>query len=172
MRLPACWLRATRTETRLFPGRREGAPGVFRPAHVPSRRAGAYDSGMANKILKDAAAALEGLLFDGMTIMSGGFGLCGIPENLIGAIRDSGVKDLTVISNNCGVDGFGLGLLLRLLRDGDRLAGFHLRLDRAGQRNHPLEGVDVNLQARHVRVVEDRGLDATGDSGVIDGVAD
>ncbi|HBH90159.1 CoA transferase subunit A [Ponticaulis sp.] len=60
----------------------------------------------------DAAAALDGLLFDGMTIMSGGFGLCGIPELLIEAIRESGVKDLTIISNNAGVDGFGLGLLL------------------------------------------------------------
>ncbi len=67
---------------------------------------------MAQKTFPDAAAALEGVLFDGMTIMSGGFGLCGIPENLIAAIRDSGVKGLTVISNNCGVDGFGLGLLL------------------------------------------------------------
>src|SRR3546814_17993915 len=59
-----------------------------------------------------AAEALTGVLFDGMTIMAGGFGLCGIPENLIAAIRDSGVKDLTVVSNNCGVDDFGLGLLL------------------------------------------------------------
>ncbi len=67
---------------------------------------------MAHKIYGDAARALEGLLFDGMTVMSGGFGLCGIPENLILALRDSGVKDLTVISNNAGVDGFGLGLLL------------------------------------------------------------
>ncbi len=67
---------------------------------------------MASKIRDDAAGALEGLLFDGMTIMSGGFGLCGIPENLIGAIRAVGTKHLTVISNNCGVDGFGLGLLL------------------------------------------------------------
>lgn len=64
------------------------------------------------KVYSDAAAALEGLLFNGMTIMSGGFGLCGIPEHLISAIRDSGVKDLTIISNNCGVDDFGLGLLL------------------------------------------------------------
>ncbi|MCF8879002.1 CoA transferase subunit A [Hyphobacterium sp. SN044] len=64
------------------------------------------------KIYPDAAAALEGLLFDGMTIMAGGFGLCGIPENAIEAILDSGVKDLTIISNNCGVDGFGLGKLL------------------------------------------------------------
>jgi len=65
------------------------------------------------KIYKAAAAALDGLLFDGMTVMSGGFGLCGIPENLILALRDSGVKNLTVISNNAGVDEFGLGLLLQ-----------------------------------------------------------
>ncbi|MDP3404279.1 MAG: CoA transferase subunit A [Brevundimonas sp.] len=64
------------------------------------------------KIFPDAAAALEGLTFDGMTIMSGGFGLCGIPENLIAALKGSGVKGLTVISNNAGVDGFGLGQLL------------------------------------------------------------
>lgn len=66
-----------------------------------------------NKVYPSAKAALDGLLFDGMTIMAGGFGLCGIPENLIVALRDSGVKDLTVISNNCGVDDFGLGLLLQ-----------------------------------------------------------
>lgn len=64
------------------------------------------------KRYQDAASALDGLLFDGMTIMAGGFGLCGIPENLIAAIRDLGVKNLTFISNNCGVDGFGLGVLL------------------------------------------------------------
>ena len=64
------------------------------------------------KIYPDAKAALEGLTFDGMTVMSGGFGLCGIPEALIAALRDSGTKGLTVISNNAGVDGFGLGLLL------------------------------------------------------------
>ena len=61
---------------------------------------------------KDAVEALQGRLFDGMTIMAGGFGLCGIPETLIAAIRASGVKELTVISNNCGVDDFGLGILL------------------------------------------------------------
>ena len=64
------------------------------------------------KIFPDARSALEGLTFDGMTVMSGGFGLCGIPEHLIAALRDSGVKGLTVISNNAGVDGFGLGQLL------------------------------------------------------------
>ena len=66
-----------------------------------------------NKVVQSASQALEGLLFDGMTIMSGGFGLCGIPENLILALRESGVKEITVISNNCGVDDFGLGLLLQ-----------------------------------------------------------
>jgi 3-oxoacid CoA-transferase subunit A len=66
-----------------------------------------------NKVYTDTKSALEGLLFDGMTIMSGGFGLCGIPEKLIAALRDSGVKNLTVISNNAGVDDFGLGLLLQ-----------------------------------------------------------
>ena len=65
------------------------------------------------KVYSDAKAALDGLLFDGMTVMSGGFGLCGIPENLILALRDSGVKGLTAISNNAGVDDFGLGLLLQ-----------------------------------------------------------
>ena len=65
-----------------------------------------------SKVVENAAAAVAGVLKDGMTIMSGGFGLCGIPEHLIAAIREAGVKNLTVISNNCGVDGFGLGLLL------------------------------------------------------------
>jgi 3-oxoacid CoA-transferase subunit A len=67
---------------------------------------------MGQKIAGDARAALDGVLADDMTIMAGGFGLCGIPENLIAAIRESGVKGLTVISNNCGVDDFGLGVLL------------------------------------------------------------
>src|ERR1700752_2075842 len=67
---------------------------------------------MAEKVRKDAVEALQGLLFDGMTIMAGGFGLCGLPETLIAAIRQSGVRDLTVVSNNCGVDDFGLGVLL------------------------------------------------------------
>ena len=66
-----------------------------------------------SKVYDSAKAALDGILFDGMTIMSGGFGLCGIPENLTTALRDSGVKNLTVISNNAGVDDFGLGLLLQ-----------------------------------------------------------
>ncbi|MBT1538347.1 CoA transferase subunit A [Ralstonia solanacearum] len=65
-----------------------------------------------NKIYASASEALAGIVKDGQTIAVGGFGLCGIPEALIGALRDSGVKGLTCISNNAGVDGFGLGLLL------------------------------------------------------------
>ncbi|HWA80849.1 MAG TPA: CoA transferase subunit A [Acetobacteraceae bacterium] len=65
-----------------------------------------------NKIYPSAKDALAGLLRDGMLIMSGGFGLCGIPSTLIEAIRESGVKDLTVVSNNAGIDGVGLGMLL------------------------------------------------------------
>ena len=68
---------------------------------------------MASKIYDSAASALDGLLTDGMTIAAGGFGLCGIPENLIAAIRDAGTGDLTVYSNNAGVDDFGLGILLQ-----------------------------------------------------------
>ena len=66
-----------------------------------------------DKIFPDAAAALDGLLFDGMHICAGGFGLCGIPERLIDAIRDAGTKDLTIASNNAGIDNEGLGKLLR-----------------------------------------------------------
>ena len=65
------------------------------------------------KVYATASDALEGLLHDGMFIAAGGFGLCGIPELLIAAIRDAGTKDLTVASNNCGVDDFGLGVLLQ-----------------------------------------------------------
>ncbi|MEY3534415.1 MAG: hypothetical protein RI979_2441, partial [Pseudomonadota bacterium] len=64
------------------------------------------------KVYPSADAALEGLLFDGMTIASGGFGLCGIPELLIAAIEKAGTQNLTIASNNAGVDGFGLGVLL------------------------------------------------------------
>jgi 3-oxoacid CoA-transferase subunit A len=67
---------------------------------------------VANKVYPSAAAALEGIVHDGQTLAVGGFGLCGIPEALIDALRDTGAKDLTVISNNAGVDGFGLGKLL------------------------------------------------------------
>ncbi|MGD0732116.1 MAG: CoA transferase subunit A [Terracidiphilus sp.] len=66
-----------------------------------------------NKLYKDADSALAGLLSDGLTLAIGGFGLCGIPEALIGALCQSGVRDLTIASNNAGVDDFGLGLLLK-----------------------------------------------------------
>ncbi len=68
---------------------------------------------MAQKIYPNAASALDGVLRDGMLIASGGFGLCGIPDRLLDAIRDSGVKDLTFVSNNAGIDGEGIGKLLR-----------------------------------------------------------
>ena len=67
---------------------------------------------MRNKVWTDSESVLAGVLRDGMTIMAGGFGLCGIPESLIHAISRSGVRDLTLISNNCGVEDFGLGILL------------------------------------------------------------
>ena len=65
------------------------------------------------KVFTDATSALQGLLSDGITVMSGGFGLCGIPENLLLALRDSSVKNLTIISNNAGIDDVGLGMLLK-----------------------------------------------------------
>ena len=64
------------------------------------------------KVYPDASTAMAGLVKDGMTIMAGGFGLCGIPEALIEAVKESGAKNLTFISNNAGVDGIGLGVLL------------------------------------------------------------
>src|SRR5438067_4047134 len=66
-----------------------------------------------SKVFSDAKAALDGLLHHNMTIAAGGFGLCGIPENLIAALRDSSVKGLTIVGNNAGVDDFGMGLLLK-----------------------------------------------------------
>jgi len=66
----------------------------------------------AGKVFASATAALQGLLHDGLSIMCGGFGMCGVPEKLVDALRDSGVKGLTVVSNNAGIDDFGLGQLL------------------------------------------------------------
>jgi 3-oxoacid CoA-transferase subunit A len=80
-------------------------------AVAPRVQAGG-EADFMNKVYADAPAALAGLLRDGMLIMAGGFGLCGIPEALILAIRDSGVANLTIVSNNAGVDGIGLGVLL------------------------------------------------------------
>jgi len=79
---------------------------------------------MVQKFHPDANSALTGLLFDGMTIAAGGFGLCGIPETLIAAIRDSGVKGITVISNNAGVDEFGLGVLLKTRQIAKMIASY------------------------------------------------
>jgi 3-oxoacid CoA-transferase subunit A len=76
---------------------------------ISNRREAALST---SKVYPDAAAALKGLTFDGMTVMSGGFGLCGNPENLIAALKEDGVKNITVISNNCGADNYGLWVLL------------------------------------------------------------
>ena len=67
----------------------------------------------SSKIYPDAKSALRDVLKDGMTVMSGGFGACGVPENLIAAVHELGVRGLTVVSNNAGLDGFGLGVLLK-----------------------------------------------------------
>jgi 3-oxoacid CoA-transferase subunit A len=79
---------------------------------------------MVQKFHPDANSALTGLLFDGMSVAAGGFGLCGIPETLIAAIRDSGVKGITAISNNAGVDEFGLGVLLKTRQIAKMIASY------------------------------------------------
>ena len=79
---------------------------------------------MPNKLYPDAAAALAGVVFDGMTIMSGGFGLCGIPEKLIAALKATGTTGITAISNNAGVDGFGLGILLETRQISKMIASY------------------------------------------------
>ena len=79
---------------------------------------------MKSKVYPTASGALEGLLHDGMTLMVGGFGLCGVPQNLILAVRGSGVKRLTCISNNAGVDDFGLGLLLQTRQTQKMIASY------------------------------------------------
>lgn len=77
-----------------------------------------------DKIYESPQAALDGLLFDGMFLAAGGFGLCGIPELLIAAIREAGAKDLTIASNNCGVDDFGLGVLLKTKQIRKRISSY------------------------------------------------
>ena len=79
---------------------------------------------MPRKLSSSAAAALDGVVFDGMTIMSGGFGLCGIPEKLIAALKDTGTTGITAISNNAGVDGFGLGILLHTRQIAKMIASY------------------------------------------------
>ncbi len=104
---------AARVST-LFSSANRCGPRLFRrgPIRFRVRLDKAREEDAMRKVYPDATAALAGLLKDGMTIMSGGFGLCGVPSVLIEAIRESGVKDLTVVSNNAGVDGVGLGILL------------------------------------------------------------
>src|SRR4029077_7172111 len=97
--------------------RRNPSASLFLPASILSSAAAdnladRLEESAMNKVFPSAAAALAGLVPDGQLMAVGGFGLCGIPEALIEALRDSRVKDLTVISNNAGVDGFGLGMLL------------------------------------------------------------
>ena len=94
---------------------------------------------MSTKVYSSSAAALEGLLHDGMTLMVGGFGLCGVPQNLVQALRDSGVKELTCISNNAGVDGAGLGLLLET-RQIDKMVASYVGENRLFERQF-LDGV-------------------------------
>src|SRR5438046_7344975 len=85
-----------------------GGVGQFIRAHL---RNPCLDFTPMSKVYSNATAALDGLLHDNMTIAAGGFGLCGIPENLIAALRDSGVKGLTIVGNHAGVDAFGMGVL-------------------------------------------------------------
>src|ERR1700726_2781061 len=89
--------------------RRQAIVGVLA---VALQSKNAHNLFQMNKVYPNAKAALEGLLHDNMTIAAGGFGLCGIPENLIASVHDSGVKGLTIVGNNAGVDGFGMGILL------------------------------------------------------------
>ncbi len=77
-----------------------------------------------NKVFQSSVEALDGLLHDGMTLMVGGFGLCGVPQNLVKSLRESGVKDITCISNNAGVDGDGLGLLLETRQISKMIASY------------------------------------------------
>ncbi|WP_420605902.1 CoA transferase subunit A [Novosphingopyxis sp.] len=96
------------------------------------------------KIFPDAAAALDGLLFDGMHICAGGFGLCGIPERLIDAIRDAGTRDLTIASNNAGIDNEGLGKLLRT-RQVKKMISSYVGENKEFERQFLAEELDVEF---------------------------
>ena len=96
------------------------------------------------KLYPDAAAALEGLLHDGMTICAGGFGLCGIPERLIDAIRESGVRDLTIASNNAGIDNEGLGKLLRT-RQGKKMISSYVGENKEFERQYLAGELEVEF---------------------------
>ncbi|MES1162333.1 MAG: CoA transferase subunit A, partial [Rhizobacter sp.] len=97
-----------------------------------------------NKIFPSAAAALQGVVKDGQLMAVGGFGLCGIPEALIAALRDSGVKNLTVISNNAGVDGFGLGLLLET-RQIKRMISSYVGENKEFERQYLAGGLELDF---------------------------
>ena len=101
-----------------------------------------------NKVYSDAGSALDGILKDGMTIMAGGFGLCGIPEHLILALRDSGIKDLTVISNNAGIDDAGLGLLLETRQISKMVSSY------VGE-NKTFEKQDINNEENLNNIIND-----------------
>lgn len=97
-----------------------------------------------SKVYSDAKAALDGILFDNMTIMAGGFGLCGIPENLIIALRDSGVTGISAISNNAGVDDFGLGLLLQT-RQIKKMVSSYVGENKEFERQYLAEELDLEF---------------------------
>lgn len=97
-----------------------------------------------SKVYSDAKAALDGILFDNMTIMAGGFGLCGIPENLITALRDSGVTGISAISNNAGVDDFGLGLLLQT-RQIKKMVSSYVGENKEFERQYLAEELDLEF---------------------------
>jgi len=110
-------------------------------ARVASEHEGSF---MTKKRYENAAASLDGLLFDGMTVAVGGFGLCGLPETLIIALRDSGVRDLRVISNNAGVDGWGLGLLLES-RQISRMVSSYVGENKEFERQHLVGEIDLEF---------------------------
>src|SRR2546421_11686918 len=111
-----------------------------------------------NKVYPDAKAALDGLLHDNMTIAAGGFGLCGIPENLIAAGHDSGIKGLTIVGNNAGVDNFGMGILLPA-RQGKKVMASYVGENKEFERQVRAGGPELELIAQGT--LEDR-LRASG----------
>src|SRR2546421_3669751 len=96
------------------------------------------------KVYPDAKAALDGLLHDNMTIAAGGFGLCGIPENLIAALHDSGVKGLTIVGNNAGVDNFGMGILLPA-RQGKKVMASYVGENKEFERQVLAGGIGIQI---------------------------
>jgi 3-oxoacid CoA-transferase subunit A len=112
------------------------------------------------KLYPDAKSALDGLLFDGMQICAGGFGLCGIPDRLIDAIRDSGVKDLTIASNNAGIDNEGLGKLLRT-RQVKKMISSYVGENKEFERQYLSGELEVESLPSATSVPAGRGLPAS-----------